>query len=78
MGVTYKQIAEYIETGKTDEEAMTKIELLKGFAKGWFGNSNSIRFMLKFQHKEDLRNQLIKLWLNQKKNGMRQRKLTLD
>lgn len=26
MGVTYKQIAEYIETGKTDSEAMIKIE----------------------------------------------------
>lgn len=26
MGVTYKQIAEYIETGKTDVEAMGKIE----------------------------------------------------
>lgn len=26
MGVTYKQIAEYIETGKTDEEAMKNIE----------------------------------------------------
>lgn len=26
MGVTYKQIAEYIETGKTDEDAMENIE----------------------------------------------------
>ncbi len=27
MGVTYKQIAEYIETGKTDSEAMKNIEI---------------------------------------------------
>lgn len=26
MGITYKQISEYIETGKTDEDAMKKIE----------------------------------------------------
>ena len=28
MGVTYKQISEYIETNKTDEEAMRKIEAM--------------------------------------------------
>lgn len=27
MGITYKQIAEYIDTGKTDEDAMKKIEI---------------------------------------------------
>ena len=33
MGVTYKQIAEYIETGKTDKDAMVIIDRMNNNSK---------------------------------------------
>ena len=57
---------------------MTKIELLKAFAKGWFGNSQQHSIHAQLLKARGLNKLGDKSWLNPMKSGKRQSRLTQD